>query len=429
MLSLHKLWLIIKREYLTRVRKKTFLLTTFLIPIGFAILFITPIAIQYFQSPAQKTVAIIDQTDTVYPRLAKMDSSRYRNYSSISEDSVRQMVIDEKIDGYLKITDENIKGGNKPVFYSTGSGGLSFVSNVKDDVRRAIQDERIDRAEVPSEIRSIFEQRPELATRTLTKEGKAEESHTEFLFLFGFVIAMVIYFAMFIYGAVIMRSVIEEKSNRIIEVITSSVKPIELMLGKVIGVGALGLTQFIIWIVMGIGLRSFIAPLSAFVLGPEMMQAGQQAASGSGGAPFQIPEINPMLWVYLLVYFLLGYLIYSGLFTAVGSAVDSESETQQLIMPITIPIVIAILLMPEVASSPDSTLAVVSSLIPLFSPILMVGRLPITDVPLWQIGLSFVLMTGTFVAIMALSAKIYRVGILMYGKKASLKEMWRWMRA
>ncbi len=431
MFSSRKIWLIIKREYLTRVRKKTFLLTTLLIPFGFALLFLTPIAIQLLQSPSQKKVAVIDQTDAIYPRLVAIDSTRYFNYSNQPEDQVRKMVGDEKLDGYLFISDSMITGSRQPVFYSSGKGGLGFVSDIKDDVRKAIQNERIDRAEVSEEIRSIFENPPQLTTRTITKEGKAEEAHTEFLFIFGFIIAMVIYFAMFIYGAIIMRSVIEEKTNRIIEVITSSVKPIELMLGKVLGVGALGLTQFAIWIVMAVGLLSFLTPLLTFILGPETLQsmASAQAGASGGEMPFSIPEIDPFIWVYMIIYFLLGYLIYSGLFTAVGSAVDSESETQYLIMPITIPIVVAILLMPEVANSPDSTLAVVSSLIPLFTPILMVGRLPITDVPFWQVGLSFVLMTATFIGIMALSAKIYRVGILMYGKKASFKEIMKWIKA
>lgn len=431
MLSTRKLWLIIKREYLTRVRKKTFLLTTLLIPFGFVLLFLTPIAIQLLQTPTHKTVAVLDHTDSVYPHLAKIDSNQYRNYSHTDEELVKKQVLEEKIDGYLLFTESMIEGKRQPVFFSRGKGGLSFVSNVKNDVKQAIQNVKLDRADVPADTRSIFEKQPEVVNQTLTEKGETEEAHTEFLFIFGFIIAMVIYFSMFIYGAIIMRSVIEEKTSRIIEVITSSVKPIELMLGKVLGVGALGLTQFLIWIIMAVGLLSFLTPLLTFLLGPDVLQnlASGQAGGSGGKMPVTVPDINPLLWVYLIIYFLLGYLIYSGLFTAVGSAVDSESETQHLIIPITIPIVIAILLMPQVANSPDSTLSVISSLFPFFTPILMVGRLPITDVPFWQIGLSFILMSATFIGIMALSAKIYRVGILMYGKKASFREIMRWMRS
>lgn len=427
--DLRKLSLIFRREYLTRLRSKTFIISTILVPLAFILIVSIPIGIQLLSSGSHKTIAIVDQTGTIYPRLKKMNADRYKDFSDFSDQKLRNMVMQEKIDGYIRFTVDMITGKTTPELIYSGGGGLSFLNNVKADIREAVRDERIERAKISPEIRNIFEENINLTTRKITKEGKEEETNAVFYSAFGTIMAFIIYIAMFSYGAIIMRGVMEEKTNRIIEVITSSVKPFELLIGKVLGVGALGLSQFLIWIGATIGLLAGISPIATMILGPKMLQnmAGSQAAAQQTPA-LQVPSVDPIIWVYLVVYFLLGYLIYSSLFAAVGAAVDSESETQQLVFPITIPIIISIMLMPQVANAPDSTLAVVSSLIPLFSPILMVARIPITDVPFWQIGLSFLLMAGTFVGLMALSAKIYRVGILMYGKKASFKEMIKWVR-
>lgn len=424
MIDFQKLAIIFKREYLTRIRGKAFILTTILIPLGFLLMILIPVGVQMLKSDTEYHIGIVDKTNSVYPRLHEMNASRYLDMSTENVDQLRQQVMDEDIEGYIVIKESNITSNDNPELIYSGSGGINLVQDIQGDLRTAIRDERLKRADISGDVMKIIKNRPELVTRKLTKEGKEESANTTFTFIFGYMMAFIIYGAMFGYGGLVMRGVIEEKTNRIIEVITSSVKPFELLLGKVSGIGALGLTQFIIWIAASIAILTAAAPIAAMVASPDAAAAG---GAGASAMP-EIPSISPMTWIYFVVFFLLGYLIYSSMFAAIGSAVDSETDTQQLTFPILIPVIIAMVLIPNVASDPDSTLSVVASIIPFFSPILMVARIPITDVPFWQIGLSMVLMLATFIGVMWLTAKIYRVGILMYGKKASFKEIARWIR-
>jgi ABC-2 type transport system permease protein len=279
-------------------------------------------------------------------------------------------------------------------------------------------------------VQEILAIRTQLVTRKLTEQGE-ETQDTLALFMIGYIMCFVIYGAMFGYGAIIMRSVIEEKTSRIIEVITSSVKPFELLMGKVLGVGALGLTQFLIWSVSASGLLALAVPVTALVLGdsatvPVNSVNAQTAATSE--LPFEIPTIGAELWITFILFFLLGYLMYSALFAAVGSAVDSESDTQQLMLPIMLPIILPMLFLGRVAQDPDSSFSVITSIIPFFSPMLMPVRVAMTDVPTWEYFSAIALMTGTFIGLIWVSSRIYRVGILMYGKKASFKEMAKWIR-
>jgi ABC-2 type transport system permease protein len=298
------------------------------------------------------------------------------------------------------------------------------MSDIGQDVRSAIRDERLSRAQVSDAVKEILAQRPSLISRKITQTGE-EESDTLALFIVGYVMCFIIYGAMFGYGAIIMRSVIEEKTSRIIEVVTSSARPFELLMGKVLGVGAVGLTQFTIWalsssvILAGAGL--FMAS------GAPGAMNDPNVAAASSDIGFTLPTIGPGLYVAFVFFFLMGYLIYSALFAAVGSAADNETDTQQLMLPISLPIIIPIMLVGPVASDPHSTLAVVASIIPFFAPMLMPLRLAMTDVPLWELGTAVLLMAGAFVGLIWLSARIYRVGILMYGKKASYRELVKWL--
>jgi len=238
-----------------------------------------------------------------------------------------------------------------------------------------------------------------------------------------------IYMAMFSYGALIMQGVMEEKTNRIMEIIISSARPMELLLGKVVGIVALGLTQITIWFITFTGITAILGPI-ALMMGQGTPDA-TAAVGTSAAAPtvdFAVPEIAISIWIFFAVFYVLGFLIYGGVFAAVGAAADSPQDTQQLALPIYIPIMIPIFLMMPVVTDPHSNLAVISSMIPFFSPILMMGRIAVTDVPLWQSMGSIVLMIFTFLALMWMSGKIYRVGVLMYGKKVSIAEVVRWLR-
>lgn len=422
----NKFFLVFKREYFSRLKSKTFIITTILAPVGFLLLFLIPIAVSSLSSERERTVYVVDETGTIDHRLVEANPGLYRIPDTTDMEELRGEVMARNVDAYVYISESVITNTGSPELVYGGAGGLMFIQGIRSDIQAAVRDELLDRSDVNDEVREIFSKRVGLQTSKLTETGE-EETDTTALFIVGLVFGIVIYAAMFIYGAIIMRSVIEEKSSRIIEVITSAVKPLELLLGKVIGVGALGMTQFLIWIVAVSGIG---AVAGMFMLGttPDAATSEAMEEAAASGVSFSIPEIGIELWVGLLVFFLLGYLIYSALFAAVGSAVESETDSQQLTLPISIPIIIAMLLINHVASDPDSTLSVVSSMFPLFTPMLMPVRMAVLDVPLWQILGSIVLMALTFMLLMWLSARIYRVGMLMYGKKAGFRELARWIR-
>ncbi|TVQ15809.1 MAG: ABC transporter permease [Balneolaceae bacterium] len=425
-MDFNKFFLVFKREYFSRLKSKTFILTTLLAPVGFLLIFLIPIAISSLSSERERVVYVVDETGTIDHRLVQANPGLYRIPDTTNMDVLRGEVMSRKVDAYIYITESVITNTGSPELVYGGAGGLMFIQGIRSDIQSAVRTELLDRSDVNPEVREIFNKRVSLQTSKLTETGE-EETDTTALFIVGLVFGIVIYAAMFIYGAIIMRSVIEEKSSRIIEVITSAVKPLELLLGKVIGVGALGMTQFLIWIIAisGIG-----AVAGMFMLGttPDAATGEALEQAAASGVSFSIPDIGIELWIGLLVFFLLGYLIYSALFAAVGSAVESETDSQQLTLPISIPIIIAMLLINHVASDPDSTLSVVSSMFPLFTPMLMPVRMAVLDVPLWQVLGSIVLMALTFIVLMWLSARIYRVGMLMYGKKAGFRELARWIR-
>jgi ABC-2 type transport system permease protein len=421
-----KFFLVFKREYFSRLKSKTFIVTTILAPVGFLMLFLIPIAVSSLSSERERIVYVVDETGSIDHRLVEANPGLYRIPDTTDMDELRGEVMARKVDAYVFISESVVTNTGSPELVYGGAGGLMFIQGIRSDIQAAVRNELLDRSDVNPEVREIFSKRVGLQTSKLTETGE-EETDTTALFIVGLVFGIVIYAAMFIYGAIIMRSVIEEKSSRIIEVITSAVKPLELLLGKVIGVGALGMTQFLIWIIAISGIGS-VAGMLMLGTTPDAATGEVLEEAAANGVSFSIPEIGIELWIGLLVFFLLGYLIYSALFAAVGSAVESETDSQQLTLPISIPIIIAMLLINHVASDPDSTLSVVSSMFPLFTPMLMPVRMAVLDVPLWQILGSIVLMALTFMLLMWLSARIYRVGMLMYGKKAGFRELARWIR-
>lgn len=426
-MNTQKLFLIFKREYVTRIRTKAFIISTILAPVAVILLLAVPIILQLTGSEQKQVIGIQDHVGTVFPRLLEANPERYAPLPDVGTDSLRAWVLDGNIDGYIIITEENIANSQDVELLYTGSGGMSLISEIRSDIRSALQNERLDRAEVGDVVQNILSLRTQIRTRKITATGE-EAQDTLALFMIGYVMCFIIYGAMFGYGAIIMRSVIEEKTNRIVEVITSSVKPFELLMGKVLGVGALGLTQFSIWSLSSAGLMAIAAPVAAMFMGGNSANNTEAGMEAAAELPFEIPVIGIELWITFILFFLLGYLIYSALFAAVGSAVDSESDSQQLMLPIMIPIILPMLFLGRVASDPDSTFSIIASMVPFFAPMLMPVRVAMTSVPLWEYGLSIALMAGTFIGLIWLSSRIYRVGILMYGKKASFTEMIKWIR-
>jgi ABC-2 type transport system permease protein len=423
-----QIFLVLKREYITRVRSKGFIWATILVPVGFAAFIGIMVFIAVWESDVSFEVAVKDETGNVAESLQTLNERRYLDYSHLAVDSLRTMVQQELITGYIVITEENITEDRNPELIYSGSGGMEFILSVESDFRQVIREEKLRRADVSEEIQQIYETRISLDTRRLTREGEEQDDDTIFLSFVGMILGIIIFVAIFSYGGYITRGVIEEKTNRIIEVIASSVKPIELLTGKMAGVGALAITQLGIWILAFFGISSIAGPVAMALMEPGQFTGDMAAAEADLPAFFNLPSLETSLIIYFVLFFILGYLLYSSLFAAIGSAADSDTDTQQLMMPVTIPIMIAYFIMFHTWRSPDSVLSVVSSIIPFFSPILMITRIAITDVPFWQISLSIVLMILTFAGTMWLSSKIYKVGILSYGSTVGYKDLIKWIR-
>jgi len=424
-----KLWLIIQREYLTRVKGKGFIISTLLAPIFLLAIFLVPLFISNFESSSSESrYVLVDETGAIANRMIQMNANRYEVRPNVNVEELRDETLSGKINGYIILPVGLLDGSRNAELFNTGSGGISLAGEIRDNMRSAVREELLARTAVTDEIKAIFELRPGIDSRRISAEGDSEINEGV-TFIIAYIMGFAIYMAMFSYGALIMQSVLEEKTNRIMEIIISSARPMELLLGKVVGIVALGLTQITIWFIAFTGITAIVGPI-ALMMGRGAPDAATMAGTSAAtpGGDFSVPEISIGIWIFFAVFYVLGFLMYGGIFAAVGAAADSPQDTQQLALPIYIPIMIPIFLMMPVITDPHSSLAVISSMIPFFSPILMMGRIAVTDVPLWQSLGSIVLMILTFLALMWMSGKIYRVGVLMYGKKVSIAEVVRWLR-
>ena len=435
-----KVGLIIKREYLSRVRKKTFILTTILTPLLFigmiaAVTFITAKNIR------NEKIAVVDEQSLLKSNLKNSKSVSYEFRNDVDTSNFKSK-------GFTAILFAPHSGINQTRnFKLISEKSLNRIANdrIDKDISHALESNMISQELKidPVLIDSIKSRANEVKIEAVKKDelGKLTSSNFDIASGIGYLTGFLIYITLFIYGVMVMRGVMEEKTNRIAEVMISSVKPFQLMMGKIIGIGAVGLTQFLIWIILISGL----SVLFGSSLSPETMQQVQNAQQGAGGMQQSAPpggmaalvtNLSSVNWIMVvgcfLFYFLGGYLFYASLFAAVGSAVNEDSQdAQSLSFPITLPIILAIIIMINAINDPGSSLATWSSIIPFFSPIVMMARIPFgvpDTVPYWQLGVSMVLLVLGFLFTTWLSAKIYRTGILLYGKKPSWKEMVKWLR-
>lgn len=434
-MNFSKILLVLKREYFTRARSKSFILSTILTPIALMAFGGFMVWIATSDTDTEKTVGVYDTTGVLVENLIAEDSDRYSDVSSMPLDSVKAMVLRNDIDAYLLLEEKHIETNENAELIYSGSGGLAFTANVRGDLRGVIQEERLSRANVSDEVKELFARRPGLDSRKLTAEGTSEDDKAGFMSGVGFVLGLLIFIGLFGYGAVLMRSVIEEKTNRIVEVITSSIKPIELLIGKVAGVCLLGFTQFTVWVLMYVGISIAAVPVAGVLLQDKLTDVASSeeitaaaAEAGFDPASLDVLSIDPMIFVYFFLFFVFGFFMYAALFAAVGSAVDSEQDTQQFMPILMIPLMGAYILNTRIMIDPDSSLAMFASMFPLTSPINMITRIATTEVPFWQILTSFVLLIASFFGVMWVSAKIYRVGILMYGKKATFGDFAKWIK-
>ena len=430
-ISFQKIWLIIRSEYRRRVRSTAFILATLLVPFGFVLVAAAPALLGYLaEQSSQKTVAVVDQTGGQLADSLAAASDEQLRFRPVDRpiDSVQAAVRTGTYDGSLLLPNSLLAGTGSATYYSTQGGGLTDQIQIDDRVGRVVQQQRLRAADATTSVLSILESDVTVESRTLQEEGTGAD-HTFAYTAIGYAMAFIIYFAVFVYGQYVMQGVIEEKSNRVVEIIVSSVRPFELLMGKVLGIGAMGLTQMLVWSALVVGGMAGAAPLLALFLDPSSLGVSADASpqTVAEAAGLSIPTIPVDLIVWFILFFLGGFLLYASLFAAVGSAVEQQQDAQNLLLPVMTPLILPILFLAFVLESPDATISVVLSLIPFFSPILMMLRAAITTVPIWEMMASFGLLVLTFVALIWLAGRIYRVGILSYGKTPSFREIARWV--
>ena len=432
---MNKIGLILKREYITRVRNKTFLLSTFLLPIAM-ILFIFGSA--YFAATSKdklKKIAVINYPSYLKENL-QSDSSRLQFNFTTAVDSINFK--SKGYDAVLNLNNDSI--GRKFTIHSNKQLGMDTKETLEERLDKAYEKDQLQQKGIRKEILDSINKKSKglftVENRVANESGKSQEVNAAINYGVGFGSGILIYITMFIFGAMVMRGVMEEKTNRIAEVMVSSVKPFELMMGKILGIALVGLTQFALWIILVMALTT----VAGLFLPTEMIQqagAANQAMPGGGGNTAMTMKmmelqknISNVNWLLVLscfaFYFLGGYLFYASLFAAIGSVINEDpQEAQSLMLPITMPIIFAFIIMSSNLNTPDSPIMVWASMIPFTSPIVMMGRIP-SGVPWYQLLTSMALLVAGFIFTTWLAGKIYRTGILMYGKKASWKEMFKW---
>src|SRR5690554_527868 len=433
---MNKLGLVIRREYITRVRKKSFIILTLLMPVLMVALSLLPLWLSTLNDGSVKRVAVIDNTGIYAPLL---ESTEQYTFEAVGEPGGQdpRSRLGGDLFAILQITDDLNKDPRAVSLTSEKQAPQDLQSLITRTLNEKVTSQKLDDLSASSSVdgqtiarvRSIVEEKGAVSLRTLRMggDGSVAESSTEIATIIGMLFTILIYMFILMYGNMVMQAVLEEKKSRVVEVMVSTVKPVNLLIGKIIGIGLVGITQLAIWGILGSALFS---GLSLFIASP-----GQASAMSADMSGFDMESVmNAIMginWLeigfYFLLFFVGGYVLYAAIFAMFASAVDSEEDTTQFMTPVTLIIIFAFFAGIYSVSNPDGPLAFWASLIPFSSPIVMMVRIPF-GIPLWEKLLSIMLLYGTFVLISILAAKIYRVGILMYGKKPSLKEMIKWVR-
>ena len=445
--------IIISREYLTRVKKKSFLLTTFLVPVLFAAMCILPSVIMFMAKDTDKKVAVVDQSGIVMPYLVDTDAVDYEDYSAEPVDSMKLRFDELGLDALVVVSPlDSAQRSVTVASYSAKPLSMELKEGVQSKVNDAVEDYRLALYEI-GDLKQIMEDVKSdisMSTYTLDESGEEKITSSEVYMIISMLLSIIIYMFIAMFSGMVMQSVIEEKSSRVVEVLVSSVKATELMFGKIIGVACVALTQFFLWIILTLVL---VGGFSAFVgfdslMGDpaqteQMMEMAQMQMGGvdmtemtetmaeEEGMGAVLSTLKDIDWVQMIlafiIYFALGYLLYASFFAAIGSAVENEADTNQLQMPVTVPLLLAFFIAIYAFNAPDSPIVWWGSMIPFTSPIVMLARIPF-GVPMWELLLSIVLLLATFAACGWASAKIYKIGILMFGKKTTFKDLWKWLK-
>ncbi len=430
-----KIFLILRREYVSRVKKKSFLLATFLTPLLFGALYALAIYLSVTDSEEEFNIKVLDQSGYVGNHIEDKGVARFE---VINEplDTAKAKVKQGEGFALLVIPPLELYQPKGIVLYTNHTPGLELEGDVDDAVELALEEAKMDKLGLNQSTLDSIKTRVKIASKSLSGES-ATSGSSAIAGAVGTLSGMLIYMFILIYGAQVMRAVMQEKTSKIVEILVSSVKPFQLMMGKIIGVALVGLTQFMLWIILTGAILSFAPSL----LGADpatLAEAGTQVSMAGNGGNAQamqaidkvnemIGQINlPLIIGSFIYFFLTGYLFYAALFAMVGSAVDSESDTQQFMLPIMLPVIASVMMLGPVIKDPSGDLAFWLSMIPFSSPIIMMIRIPF-DVPMWQLALSMLLMVAGFVTTTWMAGRVYRIGILMHGAKVNYKVLFKWL--
>ena len=447
-----KIPVIIKREYLTRVRKKSFIIMTILAPVLMAALIIVPTLLMMNQQQDFKKIAVIEDNSDLFKGVIKnTENLEFVYLDNVKVDDLKTTFEQTGYYGILYISPEIVNTPNAVQLISKKQPPIGLLQHIESSLEKDIERQKLMTYNIENldQIMKNVDTKVSVQTKKIGDSGEVEDTSTGIAMALAYIGGLLMYMLVFIFGSQVMRGVIEEKTSRVVEVIVSSVKPVELMMGKIVGIALVGLTQFLIWVFLTMGIFTVLKStvlktenltevsqnMTKSILSDEQQQMAQEqsASVNPDMAEFQqlfTSALNQpwgLIILSFIFYFVTGYLLYASLFAAIGSAVDNETETQQFMLPVTIPIILGLMVAMGTMQNPESSLSFWCSLIPLTSPVVMMARIPF-GVPYWQLGLSMVLMVVTFVAFVWMAAKIYRTGILMYGKKSSWQEMWKWLR-
>lgn len=429
--------LVIQREFLERVSKKSFIITTILMPVLMLALMATPALIMAFAGNEAKTVDIVDESLVIAPALKSDDGIKYITCTQ-PLDSVRA---NSTADAVLFIPKDVMDGKKAIQLYKNEASSMTLESNIRDQVNGIIENIRLESYDIANLDQILKEVESDVSIQSYDNTSKDEEkeSSTILSYILGTVLTFFLYMCLLLYGQMVMTSIIEEKNNRVLEIVVSSVKPTQLMLGKICGIGLVAVTQIVIWGVLLAALSAFVLP----ALTPDSVAADLSAMNAAGaagteslGTPVELLQALSILgnvgyiiqiFGLLLLFLVGGFMLYAAVYAAIGSAVDNIQDAGQLQSVVVMPIILGIVFGMMAASDPGSQLSLWTSMIPFTSPMVMMARIPF-GVPEWQITVSLIILYASFFAMVWVAAKIYRVGIFMYGKKPSVKELIRWMR-
>jgi len=433
-----KILTIIKHEYFTKIKTKGFIIGTIIAPIGLLLLISIPAAIMYFtmhfdDSDERKLILINDQTGLVGEKIVATDKNNYE-LSFAPEAELEEQILSNKISAALILDENAIKEGKAKILIGE-STGLKFIDKLRVSVHSEIKNLQLQEANIEQTTIDLVNSSVNFETIKVTNKGTVKDN-TEILSGLSYALGLIMFALIFTNGGQVMQSVIEEKTNRIIEIMASSVTPFQIMFGKVVGIGAAGLTQVIFWIILG---SAVMFGIGIFIGGSSLVDTSMLSNTMNINSVktneivsilenIELPTISLWLIIGFIFYFIIGYFIFATLFAAAGATVDQVQDANSIATPLSLIGMIPIMLIPNIMMSPEGTVAIITSLIPFFTPTLMMSRVVAISVPFWQIALSVVLLIITFLLCLKFAAKIYQIGILSYGKKVGFKEIIKWIR-